>query len=129
MKTLLTKPHDIDDYISRFPIATQKSLQQLRKTIRKAAPQATEVISYGMPAFKLNSVLVYFAAYERHIGFYPTPSAILTFKKEFSDYYTSKGAVQFPLGKPLPLVLITNVVKLRVSEDHEKAKEKKTKKK
>ena len=129
MKSVLIKPIDIDDYISRFPVETQKLLEQLRKAIQKAAPKAIEVISYGMPAFKLNGVLVYFAGYDRHIGFYPTPSAIIAFKKELSGYITSKGAVQFPLDKPLPLTLIASIVKLRLRQDLEKSELKKATKK
>jgi uncharacterized protein YdhG (YjbR/CyaY superfamily) len=116
---------NIDDYIASFPKDLQIILEQMRTIIRKAAPKAEEVISYAMPAFKLNSVLVYFAGYKNHIGFYPMPSAIIAFKKELSIYKSSKGAVQFPLDKPLPSALITKMVKYRIAENLQKAKAKK----
>lgn len=116
---------DTDAYIATFPKSTQKLLEQLRKTIKKAAPKAEELISYNMPAYKYNGVLVYFAAYERHIGFYPTASGIKVFQKEISSYKNSKGAVQFPLDKPLPLALITSIVQYRAQENEEKAYSKK----
>ena len=116
-----TKFKDTDEYISVFPETTQKILQQVRNTIKKAAPKAAEVISYNMPAFKQNTVLVYFAGYKKHIGFYPTSSGIAAFKQEFSNYKWSKGAVQFPIDKPLPISLITRIVKFRVKENLEKA--------
>ena len=122
----MIRPTDINAYISSFPEATQKILEQLRITIKTAAPQAVEVISYGMPAFKLNSVLVYFAAYSKHIGFYPTSSGIAAFKKELSIYKGAKGSVQFPINQPLPFDLITKMVQFRVMEDLEKAAGKKT---
>jgi uncharacterized protein YdhG (YjbR/CyaY superfamily) len=116
---------NIDDYIASFPKDLQIILEQMRTIIRKAAPKAEEVISYAMPAFKLNSVLVYFAGYKNHIGLYPMPSAIIAFKKELSIYKSSKGAVQFPLDKPLPSALITKMVKYRIAENLQKAKAKK----
>ncbi|HEX5154168.1 MAG TPA: DUF1801 domain-containing protein [Parafilimonas sp.] len=116
-----TKFKDTDEYISVFPEATQKILQQLRNTIKKAAPKAVEVISYNMPAFKQNTVLVYFAGYDKHIGFYPTPSALDAFKEEIAVYKNSKGAVQFPLNERLPLALITKMVKFRVARAQEKS--------
>ena len=112
----MNKPKNIDEYVSAFPRETQKLLEQLRQTINKPAPKAEEVISYGMPAFKMKRVLVYFASYSKHIGFYPTPSGIQAFKKELSVYKGSKGAVQFPIDKPMPLGLITRIVKFRVAE-------------
>jgi uncharacterized protein YdhG (YjbR/CyaY superfamily) len=120
-----TEFKDVDSYIDTFPKDTQELLEKIRTTIRKAAPKAEEVISYQMPAYKLEGVLVYFAGYKQHIGFYPMPSALREFKKELSIYKGSKGAVQFPLDKPLPLTLITKMVKFRVSENKKKAKEKK----
>lgn len=123
MKT--TASASIDEYIASFPKETQKLLKQLRATIKKAAPKAEEVISYQMPTYKLNGALVHFAGYEKHIGFYPTPSAIAAFKKDLAAYKSSKGAVQFPLDKPLPLALVTKIVKFRVKEDSEKAAAKK----
>jgi uncharacterized protein YdhG (YjbR/CyaY superfamily) len=116
---------NIDDYIASFPKDLQIILEQMRTIIRKAAPKAEEVISYAMPAFKLDSVLVYFAGYKNHIGFYPMPAAIIAFKKELSIYKSSKGAVQFPLDKPLPSALITKMVKYRIAENLQKAKAKK----
>ena len=118
---------NIDEYIFGFPNNVQKMLQQLRTTIRKAAPEAEEVISYRMPAFKHKGVLVYFAAYKNHIGFYPTASGIRVFKNEFSEYKNSKGAVQFPIDKTIPLTLISKIVKFRVKENEEKWQAKKKK--
>jgi uncharacterized protein YdhG (YjbR/CyaY superfamily) len=115
---------DIDNYIAGFHESTQKLLEQLRETIRKAAPEAEEVISYKMPAFKLKGILVYFAGYKNHIGFYPGASGIEAFKKDLSGYKGAKGSVQFPLDKPLPLRLITRIVKFRVIEDLQRAKTK-----
>ncbi len=110
------KVESVDDYIRGFPKSTQKLLQQMRRTIRKAAPAAQERISYQMPASYLNRNLVYFAAYERHIGFYPTSSPMKAFKKELSGYETSKGTVRFPIDQPLPLALIGRIVRFRVAE-------------
>src|SRR5438093_686087 len=103
----MTKPANVDEYIAAFPQATQVIIGQVRNAIKKAAPQAEEVISYAMPAYRWNGILVYFAAYEKHIGFYPTGSAIAAFKKDLSVYKGAKGSVQFPLNKPMPLGLIT----------------------
>ena len=119
-----TKFKDADSYIAMFPGSTQKKLQQLRSIIKKAAPKAEEVISYNMPAYKLNGILVYFAGYANHVGFYPTASGMEAFKQEFSGYKNSKGAVQFPIDRPLPLALITKVVKFRISQTQEKQKNK-----
>ena len=121
----MIKPVDIDTYIAAFPKETQQLLQQIRTAIKKAAPKAEEVISYGMPGFKLNGMLVWFAGYKNHIGFYPKPSGIEAFKKELSVYKYAKGSVQFPLDKPLPMALITKVVKFRVAENLQKAELKK----
>ena len=107
---------NIDDYIAEFPKSTQKILQEIRATIRKAAPKAEEAIKYAIPTFVLNGNLVHFAAFKNHIGFYPAPSGIDSFKEELSKYKNSKGAVQFPLDKPLPVALITKIVKFRVKE-------------
>jgi uncharacterized protein YdhG (YjbR/CyaY superfamily) len=109
--------NQIDAYIKQFPDTTQTLLQQLRNCIAKAAPKATEVLSYGMPAFKTKSVLVYYAAYKNHIGFYPHTSPIKFFAKELAPYKTSKGAIQFPLDAPLPLTLIKTIVKFRLQEE------------
>jgi len=106
----------VDKYIATFPLEVQEKLQQIRKTIIQVAPDAEEVISYGMPAYKQGKVLVYFAAHKSHIGFYPTSSGIQVFSKEFTDYKWSKGAVQFPYAKPLPLDLVEKITRFRVSE-------------
>lgn len=123
MKT--TEFKNVDSYISTFPVDTRIQLEELRATIQKAAPEAEEVISYHMPAYKLNGMLLYFAAYTAHIGFYPTPSGIAAFKKELAVYKSAKGSVQFPLNKTLPLALITRIVKFRVKENELKEKSKK----
>ncbi|MEO8583796.1 MAG: DUF1801 domain-containing protein [Flavitalea sp.] len=118
----------VDEYISMFPAATKALLKELRKTVKAAAPKdAVEVISYNMPAIKMKSVLVYYAGYKNHLGFYPTGAGINSFKKELSGFKGSKGAVQFPLDQPLPLKLITRIVKFRVKNDIEKARIKKKK--
>ena len=122
---MMLKPADTNQYIPTFPKETQQLLQQVRTTIKKAAPKAEEVISYGMPGFKLNGMLVWFAGYKNHIGFYPKPSAIEAFKKELSVYKYAKGSIQFPLDKPLPVALITKMVKFRVAENRQKAELKK----
>ena len=109
-------PADIDEYIAGFPTNVQKILQRIRKTIRKAAPEAEEVISYRMPAFKLNRILVYFAGYQNHISLYPAPRGAAEFKKELAQYEGGKGTVQFPLGKPVPYDLITRIVRHRINE-------------
>jgi uncharacterized protein YdhG (YjbR/CyaY superfamily) len=113
-------PQDVDTYIASFPTETQKLLNQVRKTIKAAAPDAIECISYQMPAYKLNGILVYFAGYTKHIGFYPCASGIANFKEEISGYKNAKGSVQFPLNKPLPLELISTIVKFRVKENRNK---------
>ncbi|WP_317896841.1 iron chaperone [Aurantibacillus circumpalustris] len=127
MKSIDVK--DVDTYISTFPKETQLLLETMRTVIRKAAPKAEEVISYKMPAYKLGTMLVFFAGYKSHIGFYPSGSGIEAFKKELSIYKSAKGSVQFPLNKPLPIGLITKIVKLRVKENLEKMKLKAEKKK
>lgn len=113
---------DIDDYVSLYPDNVKLMLEKIRQTIRKAAPKAEEVISYHMPAFKYHGVLVYFAAYKNHIGFYPTSSGIEAFKNELSTYKGAKGSVQFPLAGSIPLSLISKIVKFRVKENLVKAK-------
>jgi uncharacterized protein YdhG (YjbR/CyaY superfamily) len=115
----------IDEYHSCQPADIRKILEQLRQTIRQAAPKATETISYGMPAFRQNKVLVYYAVHKEHIGLYPTPGPIVHFKEELQKYNTSKGAIQFPIDKTLPFQLIKKIVKFRVAEDNEKSKQKK----
>ncbi|MFZ4542992.1 MAG: iron chaperone [Saprospiraceae bacterium] len=118
---------DINEYISAFPEETQQKMQEIRAIIRKAAPDAEELISYAMPAFKQHSVLVYFAAYKNHIGFYPTSSGIEAFKDRLNDFKWSKGAVQFPLSQALPVDLISEMVLFRLEYCKPKAA-KKTKK-
>ncbi len=108
---------NIDQYIAQFPEETQALLEQLRTVIRETAPLAVECISYQMPAFKMKRVLVYFAGYKGHIGFYPSGTGIAAFQHEFKDFKWSKGAVQFPLDKPLPLELVRRIVLHRIMED------------
>lgn len=117
---LAAKPKNFEEYVFQFPIETQVILDQIRTAIKKAAPNAEEVISYGMPAFKQNGILVYFAAYKKHIGFYPMPAALIAFKEDLSNYKSSKGAVQFPIDKPMPLALIAKIVKFRLKDNLEK---------
>jgi len=119
---------DIDLYISGFPAETQQVLEQVRAAIRKAAPDASEIINYGIPTFFLNGNLVHFAGYKNHIGFYPTPSAIEAFKKELSVYEGAKGSVQFPLDKPMPFSLISKITRFRVKQNTDKAAAKTNKK-
>lgn len=115
---------DINTYMIDFPEEVQYMLQDIRETIAKAAPKAVEAISYGIPTFKLEGNLVHFAGYKNHIGFYPGAGAIETFKKDLAEYKLSKGTVQFPLDKPIPLGLVTKIVKFRVKQNLEKAKRK-----
>ena len=117
--------YDIDKYISSFPDEVQKILEEIRTTIRQAAPDAAETIKYAMPTFVLNGNLVHFAAFKNHIGFYPVPSGIEAFKKELSVYKGAKGSVQFPINEPIPLALISKIVKFRVNENLQKAKTRK----
>ncbi len=121
----MKKPENIDAYIAGFPKEVQLLLQQLRAIIQKAAPDAIEKISYGMPAFACDGTLVYFAAHTRHIGFYPYASAIKAFSKDIEKYVSSKGTVQFPFDKPIPVRLVSKMVRFRVIENMEKKKRKK----
>lgn len=116
---------NIDQYIAGFPESTQALLEQVRACIKKAAPKAEETIGYGIPTFKLNGNLVHFAGYKQHIGFYPGADGIAAFEKELAGYKTSKGAVQFPIDKRMPLSLITKIVKYRVMKNLEKPAKKK----
>lgn len=118
----------VDEYIASQPEILRPRLQKLRQTIRKAAPKAEEVISYSMPAWKYNGILLYFMAHTYHIGFYPVSSAIKAFEKDLTKYKTSKGTVQFPNDKPIPSNLITKMVKFRVKENEAKALAKKNSK-
>ncbi len=122
----MNKAKSIDEYIRSFPKDIQEKLEQLRATIKKAAPAAEEKISYAMPTFVLNGNLVHFAAYKNNIGFYPSPSPIEVFKHDLTGYITLKGAIQFPVDRPLPLDLITRIVRFRVKENLDKAAHKKT---
>lgn len=114
----------MDAYIAGFPPAVQAMLEQIRRTIRKAAPDAKETIKYQMPTFTLNGNLVHFAAYKKHIGFYPAPRENAEFKEELSAYEGGTGSVQFPLDQPIPFDLITRIVRFRVTKDLKKAKAK-----
>jgi uncharacterized protein YdhG (YjbR/CyaY superfamily) len=123
------KAKDIDGCISQFPVDVQAILQKVRATIRHAAPEATETISYMMPAFKLHGILVYFAAWEKHIGLYPPISGDKTLEKAVAQYAGPKGNLQFPQDKPIPFDLIERIVKLRVKQDSVKAAAKRKKRK
>jgi len=122
MTTSRRSPEDIDEYISSFPKEVQEILEEIRTVIRNAAPDAEETISYQIPTFTLNGNLVHFAAYKKHIGFYPAPSGIEKFKKELSIYEGAKGSIKFPLEKPIPYELIRKIVAFRVGENLERAK-------
>src|SRR3984885_6179338 len=115
------KPKDIDGYISQFPADVQAILQKVRETIRQAAPDAKETISYMMPAFKQHGILVYFAAWAKHIGMYPPISGNKSLEKAIARYPGPKGNLQFPLDEPMPFDLIERIVKLRVKQDTAKA--------
>lgn len=115
----------IDEYISLFPEEVQRILNELRQTIKDAAPEAEETINYQIPTFALHGNLVHFAAFENHIGFYPTPSGMEAFKKELSGYKGAKGSVQFPIREPLPLPLIRRIVEYRVKENVARKQKKK----
>ena len=116
----------MDEYINTFPEEVRRILNQLRQTIKDAAPEAEETINYQIPTFTLNGNLVHFAAFEKHIGFYPTPSGMEAFKKELSGYKRAKGSVQFPIDEPLPLSLIRRIVEYRVKENLERKLKKKS---
>jgi uncharacterized protein YdhG (YjbR/CyaY superfamily) len=117
------KPSTVDDYILRFPLEVQEILEQVRVAVRKAAPEAEEIISYAMPAFRYKKTnLVYFAGFKQHIGFYALPSGNDAFKKELSNYKVGKGSIQFPLDKPIPLDLIKRIVQFRIEEVDENRK-------
>ncbi len=122
-------PDTVDEYIANFPVSTQKILEELRAAIKRAAPEAVEKISYQMPTFAQEGNLVHFAAHSNHIGFYPAPSGVIAFKNELAGYKYSKGAIQFPLGKQLPLDLITKIVVFRTFENMQLAELKSAKKK
>ena len=113
----MKSPNDIDEYIARFPDDVQKRLNTMRSTIRKAAPTAAEAIKYQLPTFVLNGNLVHFGAFKNHIGFYAMPSGNEQFRAELSRYEGAKGSVQFPYDQPLPLALVSRIVKFRVQEN------------
>ena len=128
MKTDQTAPRNIDEYIAGFPHDIQVILEKIRTTIRKAAPGAEETIKYQMPTLTLKGNLVHFAAFKKHIGFYPVPTGIEEFKNELSVYEGGKGSVKFPLDKQIPFDLIGRIVKFRVKENLERAEAKGKKK-
>ena len=123
--TKIKPAKNTDDYIASFREDKAEILEKFRATIKKAAPGAEDVISYGIPAFKLNGLLVWFAGHNKHIGFYPRVSAIEAFKKELAAYKGAEGSVQFPFDKPTPWGLVTRIIKFRVKENLEKLKKKK----
>ena len=112
--------NEIDEYIEGFPPIVQKQLTNMRAIIKEASPEAQELISYGMPAYKLNGMLVYFAGYKAHIGFYPTPSGIKKFLPKLNAFKYSKAAVQFPIDQPLPKDLIKEIIVFRIKENKSK---------
>jgi uncharacterized protein YdhG (YjbR/CyaY superfamily) len=127
MATDQKAPETIDEYIAAFPPEIQEILEKVRRTIREAAPGAEETIKYQIPTFTLKGNLVHFAAFKKHIGFYPTPTGIEAFKAELSSYEGAKGSVKFPLDKPIPFDLISEVVRFRARENLERAESKRKK--
>ena len=121
MSTKATKPATIDEYISSFPREVQAILRKIRETVRSAAPDAQEVISYQMPAFKVNGVLVYFAAFQKHIGLYPPVSGDAGLERAIAPYAGEKGNLRFPLEQPIPYDLIARITKHRLKQDLAKA--------
>ncbi len=119
MKSTIARPKTITEYINAAPKSTRKKLREMRACIRTSAPGATESLKWGMPAFSDRRILVMFAAFKRHIGFYPTPSAVSAFADDLSRFATAKGSIQFPLEKPLPLALIRKITAFRVRESTE----------
>ena len=124
MSKEIEKSGSVDEYILQFPHEVQDILRELRKVIKRTAPMAEEKISYSMPTYKMHRNLVHFAAYKKHIGFYPTPSGIEEFKIELSAYEGAKGSVKFPIDKTIPYELIRKIVAFRVKENLERAKAK-----
>jgi uncharacterized protein YdhG (YjbR/CyaY superfamily) len=119
MNSIKNKILTIDEYISGYPKNVQVILNNLRKIVKEVAPEAKETINYQIPTFQLKGNLVHFAAYSKHIGFYPTPSAISAFRKELSVYQGAKGSVQFPINQPIPYKLVKRIVEYRVKENRE----------
>jgi uncharacterized protein YdhG (YjbR/CyaY superfamily) len=117
MKVINQSPESIDTYIAQFPTEVQTLLQQMRQTIQKAAPSATEAISYQIPTFRMNGNLVHFAGFKKHIGFYPGAAGMAAFQGELAGYKSAKGSVQFPLDEALPQALVTKIVKFRVEQE------------
>lgn len=123
MQNKVSPPENVDAYIHSFPADIQDILQKIRALVHKAAPNAVESIAYGMPAYKtFGKPLVYFAAFQKHIGFYATPSGHEAFANELSKYKQGRGSVQFPLNQPIPFELILQMVEYRVKENESKAK-------
>jgi uncharacterized protein YdhG (YjbR/CyaY superfamily) len=122
MASRKTLPKSITEYINAAPKGARKKLREMRACIRKSAPGAKESLKWGMPAFSYRRILVTFAAFKHHIGFYPTPSAVRAFRKDLSEFATAKGSIQFPLEKPLPLPLIRKITAFRVRESNEQDK-------
>ena len=120
MEKATVVPETVDQYIAAFPADVKKRMQQLRKTIKAGAPNADELISYQMPGYKYFGMLVYFAAYKNHIGFYPGAGGLLEFYKELSSFKSAKGSVQFPHDRPIPYDMISKIVKFRVKQNEEK---------
>src|ERR1051325_4477162 len=120
MQAIAKVAGNIDEYIEQFPANVQAILQKLRATIKKTAPAAEETISYQMPAFRYHGMLVFFAGYKNHVGFYPTSSPMKVFKDRLTSYKTSKGAIQFPIDKAFPLTLVKDIVKFKIKENLEK---------
>ncbi|MEI6821834.1 MAG: DUF1801 domain-containing protein [Bacteroidota bacterium] len=121
METKITY-NTVDEYISTFPKEVKEILENLRKVIKETAPEAQEAISYNMPGYKQNGMLLWFAAAKNHIGLYPTASPIIFFKEALKEYKTSKGAIQFPINKPIPLNLVREIIKFKVEENTSKLK-------
>lgn len=110
-------PESVEAYISEYPAEVQEKLNDIRRVVKKTAPEAVEKISYGMPAYTLKGMLLYFAVHTNHIGLYPYPSAMEAFKKEIAQYHSAKSTIRFPLDKPLPLKLISEIVAFRAQEN------------
>jgi len=122
-----TTPKNTEEYIAGFPPGVQESLQKMRAIVREAVPDAQETLKYRMPTFVWHENLVHFAAFEEHIGFYPTPSAIEAFSADLREYVHAKGSVQFPLNRPVPFALVKKMVQFRVKEVRERVTRKRKK--